>query len=148
MGLAFLNGASPAADHGLGGPAGSAAAPTSSAADVAPTSHTADVAPVSHEVAAMAAPFVGGMGSLVAGSSAVESFEGLGSPAASHSEAAAAVAWFAPAAHVDASGIQWFANFAPNDGLGSPTMQSAALGTDGIGIGAMTVSSVFGSDSG
>ena len=130
----------PAADHGVG-------ALTASAA---PASPAADGAPVSHEVAAPAttAPFVGGIGALVATSPSADSFEGLGSPAPSHSDAAAPVAWFAPTAHVDASGIQWFANAAPNEGLGSPTLQSMAPGTDGIGIGAMTVSSVFSSDSG
>src|SRR4051812_30025770 len=104
MGSPFPQPATPAADHGLGAPAASVAAPGSSAADVAP---------VSHEVAAAATPvpFVGGLGSPVATSSSpVDSFEGVGSPASSHSEAAAPVAWFAPAAHVDASGIQWFAN--------------------------------------
>jgi hypothetical protein len=138
IGSPFPQQATAAADHGVGATGTSAA------------SSAADVAPISHEVAASAttAPFVGGLGSPVATSSAVESLGGMGAPVQSHVEAAAPVAWFAPAAHVDASGIQWFADAASNGSLGSPTMQSAALGTDGIGIGAKTVSSVFGPDSG
>src|SRR5437868_3571970 len=89
-------------------------------------------------------PFVGRTGSpAYAPSSLPESQGGLGSAPAPDSAAPAKSAWFAPAPHIDASGIQWFANYAPTDGL-----HSAASGLDSIGIGAMKVSSVFGSDSG
>jgi hypothetical protein len=105
-----------------------------------------EVAPISFGGAGKPTPlpFVGWTGAPAhAPLSLPESKEGLGFPAPSDSAAPAKSVWFAPTPHVDASGIQWFAGLASNDGL-----HSEAAGVDSIGIGAMKVGSVFAPDSG
>src|SRR5947209_9382414 len=99
-----------------------------------------EVAPVSFGGAGKPTPlpFVGGTGSpAFAPLSLPESKGGLGFPAPSDSDSAAPAksAWFAPAPHVDASGIQWFAGLASTDGL-----HPVASGLDSVGIVAMKVS--------